>query len=679
MAESESEPLLGARSNPRWERGPFAPPLFAHQITSNGRSSHLLQRNASREILPQDSHNIQNLKLANPVGSWQLRFAVITILSSVVLERVSFYGFTGNLVLFLNKNPFLWESYNAMSAMFIFFGVTYIMSLLGGWIADSCLGRFKFMLLAFFIYMVGYALLPFVALNSHDSDSNKTLPQVCLQKTNDENNDNDASPLTENCAWLIYVILIIIGIGAGGLKSSICPFGSEQLSRSSQQTQLSFFNWFYWCVNFGSFVGLGGLTFIQQQYSFEKGYIAGAVTLGLSCIIFIMGRCCYVSRPPDGSVLTNIYRIVKEAWKRSNQHQQLQSLHQKSVSEGVHGHVESTHEEKIGFLDHAKHRYGGSFHNSLVDDVKKLGVVLLVFAVLIPYWIVYFQMQTSFLFQGLHMKLSLEAASIIDNCSGPSNMTPLNPEMMPLTPEIVAAWFTLFDASFVIVLLPLFDRVIYPRMAKAGYPFTFSKRIVLGMFFAMLAMIIAAIVEFFRLRSFWPFPDCPCMKAAINQTIGDTTYEAADMSVFWQIPQYALIGISEVFASVASLQFAVTVAPKSMKAIITGLYYFFSGIGSLLGTAIISSLTAAKLWFLSNDYGNINCRVPCQNPTDSHYEHACHLDYFFFLLAGIELVSVILFLVVVKKFGLNVDQLILTGQTKDKSDSKQTERRKNAQ
>ena len=37
----------------------------------------------------------------------------------------------------------------------------------------------------------------------------------------------------------------------------------------------------------------------------------------------------------------------------------------------------------------------------------------------------------------------------------------------------------------------------------------------------------------------------------ISPVQGHTVYRAADMSVFWQIPQYALIGISEVFTSVA--------------------------------------------------------------------------------------------------------------------------------
>ena len=51
----------------------------------------------------------------------------------------------------------------------------------------------------------------------------------------------------------------------------------------------------------------------------------------------------------------------------------------------------SFHLEKISFLDYAKHRHGGIFHNSLVDDVKKLKMILAVFGVLIPYWVVYFQ------------------------------------------------------------------------------------------------------------------------------------------------------------------------------------------------------------------------------------------------------------------------------------------------
>lgn len=46
---------------------------------------------------------------------------------------------------------------------------------------------------------------------------------------------------------------------------------------------------------------------------------------------------------------------------------------------------------KPRFLDLAKVRYGGRFHETAVDDVRTVGSMLALFASLLPYWIVYFQ------------------------------------------------------------------------------------------------------------------------------------------------------------------------------------------------------------------------------------------------------------------------------------------------
>ena len=58
------------------------------------------------------------------------------------------------------------------------------------------------------------------------------------------------------------------------------------------------------------------------------------------------------------------------------------------VSDSV---IDQLDDANPGCLDLAKVRYGGSFHGSAVDDVKKLGKICLVFLALVPYWLVYFQ------------------------------------------------------------------------------------------------------------------------------------------------------------------------------------------------------------------------------------------------------------------------------------------------
>ena len=90
------------------------------------------------------------------------------------------------------------------------------------------------------------------------------------------------------------------------------------------------------------------------------------------------------------------------------------------------------------------------------------------------------------------------------------------------------------------------DRIIYPRMDKSGWNFTHLRRIAIGMVFSALAMAVAGTLEIFRKKKMEDDGHCIIMKAGHN-----TTYYAADMWIFYQIPQYTLIGVSEVFTSVA--------------------------------------------------------------------------------------------------------------------------------
>ena len=99
-----------------------------------------------------------------------------------------------------------------------------------------------------------------------------------------------------------------------------------------------------------------------------------------------------------------------------------------------------------------------------------------------------------------------------------------------------------------------------------------------------------------------------------------------------------------------ALEFAYQMAPKSMKGIIMGFFYLFTGIGSLLGTGTMFAFKGT--WFFQEDFGNINCRIPCSDEKGT-FEHACHLDYYFFFLAGLEFFGMFVFISIAKRLRLS--------------------------
>lgn len=59
--------------------------------------------------------------------------------------------------------------------------------------------------------------------------------------------------------------------------------------------------------------------------------------------------------------------------------------------------------------------------------------------------------------------------------------------------------------------------------------------------------------------------------------IDGTEYVAADMWVFWQIPAYSFVGLSEILASISAVELAYSHAPVSMQGVVMGLFYLSTG------------------------------------------------------------------------------------------------------
>jgi len=111
--------------------------------------------------------------------------------------------------------------------------------------------------------------------------------------------------------------------------------------------------------------------------------------------------------------------------------------------------------------------------------------------------------------------------------------------------------------------------------------------------------------------------------SAVVQHMIDTQPVKA-VSVWWQIPSYFLIALSEIFASIASIEYSYTHAPQSMKSMVAALSLFPNAVASLIGIflsqlaqppflvymyigiAVATAITGVIFWYFFHNYDQID-------------------------------------------------------------------------
>lgn len=228
--------------------------------------------------------------------NWPIIFIILT----VMLERAAYYGILSNLVMFLTDDLGLNQDVTVPS-VFLFTGMAWLMSTIGGVVGDSYTGRFKAILGSLIIYIIGAVLLE---LNANCSTKD-TLIRIC----------NHTLTTLQQCSFILCT-LFIISVGEGAFKANISAFGAEQITRGDEKTYRVYFNWFYWGINIGCFIGFSVLALIQQYYGFVTGYYPPLGCLILACILFLIPKSRYNVYPLSANVFKKVFKVMKEAKSR---------------------------------------------------------------------------------------------------------------------------------------------------------------------------------------------------------------------------------------------------------------------------------------------------------------------------------------------------------------------------
>ncbi|KAG0534608.1 hypothetical protein BDA96_04G293900 [Sorghum bicolor] len=533
-------------------------------------------------------------------GGW---LAGALILVNQGLATLAFFGVNVNLVLFLTR--VLGQSNeDAANNVSKWTGTVYMFSLIGAFLSDSYWGRYKTCAIFQAIFVLGLALL---SVSSH---LYLIRPDGCGME------HAPCGPHSGKELGIFYIALYMIAFGNGGYQPNIATLGADQFDEddpAEAHSKVSFFSYFYLALNLGSLFSNTFLSYLEDKGSWALGFWASTAAAATALLLFLSGTLRYRYFQPGGNPIGRICQVAIAAsrkWKAGASTTGVVSLYEGDEKADAAGGRKLLHTQGFSFLDRAAHadtdsKLGARDPWKLctvtqVEEVKSILRLLPIWLCTILYSVVFTQMASLFVVQGAAMRRT----------------TPFSGFSVP--PSSMSA----FDILAVATTIFLYRRAICPFLARlTGRPAgpTELQRMGLGLVVGALAMATAGTVEHFR-------------KARATAAM------SSDLHIMWQVPQYALIGVSEVMMYVGQLEFFNGQMPDGLKSFGSALCMMSMSLGNYFSDVIVSAVT--RLTTTRGRSGWI--------PADLNEGH---LDKFYFLLAVLAVADFAVYLVCASRYG----------------------------
>ncbi|KAH7572390.1 hypothetical protein JRO89_XS04G0248100 [Xanthoceras sorbifolium] len=503
------------------------------------------------------------------------------ILGIEVCERLSTMGIAVNLVTYLVGTMHL-ASATSANIVTDFMGTSFLLCLLGGFLADSFLGRYKTIAIFATIQTLGTGMLATVT----------KLPQLRPRPCH-ASATNTCEQASRFQMGILYVALYLIALGTGGLKSSVSGFGTDQFDEKDEKEKAHmayFFNRFVFFISIGTLMAVTVLVYIQDEVGRSWGYGICSVTMSVAILIFLSGTKRYRYKKSSGSPIVHIFQVIVAAIRKRkiDLPYNLSMLYEDTPEVS-----RIYHTDQFRLLDKAAIATEGDFENgsspnpwklcsvTRVEEVKMMARLLPIWATTIIFWTTYAQMIT----------FSVEQATTMERSIG--NF------------QIPAGSLTVFFVVAIMITLAVYDR------------FTNLQRMAVGLVLSTMGMAAAALAESKRL--------------SVARAVGRDT-ATLPISVFLLIPQFFLVGAGEAFIYTGQLDFFITKSPKGMKTMSTGLFLTTLSLGFFVSSFLVSvvkkvTATNGKHGWLAD---NINYG---------------RLDYFYGLLAILSFINLGIYLI----------------------------------
>uniref|UniRef100_A0A8C2A3X0 Solute carrier family 15 member 1a n=1 Tax=Cyprinus carpio TaxID=7962 RepID=A0A8C2A3X0_CYPCA len=360
--------------------------------------------------------------------------SIFFIVVNEFCERFSYYGMRAVLVLYF-RYFLLWDDDLATSIYHAFVALCYLTPILGAIIADSWLGKFKTIIYLSIVYAIGQV----------------TMAISTIHDITDANRDGTPDNFTFHIA-LSMLGLILIALGTGGIKPCVAAFGGDQFQEHQSRQLNTFFSVFYLCINAGSLLSTLITPVLRaqecgihtQQQCYPLAFGVPAVLMVISLVVFIAGSGMYVKTDPEGNIMWSVCKCIGFAIKNRFRHRS------------------SSYPKREHWMDWANEKYD----KLLIAQIKMVLKVLFLYIPLPMFWT---------LFDQKGSRWTLQATTM----SG----------------DFVSILISTVNPILILTLVPIMDRLIFPLIQKCGLNFSPLKRMTVGMLFAAMAFVSAALVQ----------------------------------------------------------------------------------------------------------------------------------------------------------------------------------------
>ncbi|KAL8150562.1 hypothetical protein V2J09_020370 [Rumex salicifolius] len=499
--------------------------------------------------------------LRHKTGQWT---AGIIILVNQGLATLAFFGVGVNLVIFLTR---VMGQNNADAANNVskWTGTVYIFSLVGAFVSDSYWGRYKTCAIFQVIFVVGVGLL---SLSTHLF---LLKPKGCGDVKTPCGNHTSME------MGLFYLSIYLIALGNGGYQPNIATFGADQFDEEyprESHSKVSFFSYFYLALNLGELFSNTILVFFEDEGLWVLGFWASTASALAALILFLLGTPRYRHFKASGNPLSRFCQVLVAAcrkWRAEtpSENERLYEVSDKEDSSKNTGR-KMLHTEGFKVLDKAALVTTGDLAENgtgprkqwrlcpvtQVEEVKCILRLLPIWLCTIIYSVVFTQMASLFVEQGEAMKTVVAGFKI--------------------PPASMSSFDILSVAAFIFIYRRVLDPIVSRIRKSETRGITELQRMGVGLIIAILAMISAGVVELYRLK--YAQKDCKHCKGS----------NSSSLSIFWQVPQYTLIGASEVFMYVGQLEFFNAQTPDGLKSFGSALCMTSISLGNYVSSFLVS-------------------------------------------------------------------------------------------